>query len=282
MTIATAEKTRLQALVRKWNATIKEKIGGEQIHRAGLFGQMPQESRVDVAAEETPGSIHGGKGLIQWTGSRFTQTTDPIGLRTFAQLRGKPWQDEETQILFMCRELGPGGPYHHVWQAILTTTTLKASTETIMARYEGPAGWQQEIPNPGSTTANLPRRLEGANIAFAEIQKIEGAPIVVDTSGTGTKAPAPSTTGADLLSVEQAVESFANQLFFSKLPAAAPIVSMIENAVVNPILPSINATLGKQIDSNDAAHAVFNFGVLAIGFLATKFITPAVAPKIGA
>ena len=176
-------QARIEALVRQFDPLFESLVGGASEDRAAIWGQMEQEANSDPAAEESKGSAHLGIGLIEWTGPRHTQFVQ------FAQSLGKPWQDAGTQVRFIGQELN--GPYKHVWEQIKSAaTTLRTKTETAMGLYEGPAGWQQEIKSYGSTTAGMPRRLQGAQWALAAIQQLKGTKPVTDTSNVATAAPA--------------------------------------------------------------------------------------------
>jgi hypothetical protein len=178
-------QAKLEALVRQLDPLFESLVGGQPEDRAAIWGQCEQESNANPAAIEKPGSSNGGIGLFQHTSHR-RHDPFPNGLEAFAAHYGKPWSDAETQLRFVGQELI--GTYAHAWHQITTVaTTLRTKTETAMGLFEGPADWQKEIGDPGSTTAGLPRRLQGATWALAVIQDLKRKEKPMsDTSGVGT------------------------------------------------------------------------------------------------
>jgi hypothetical protein len=85
-------------------------------------------------------------------------------------------------------------------------------------------------------------------------------------------------TAAQVDSVFQEAETMGNQALARFVPGAAPIVLLIEHMVINPMLPALEKSLAAQINSNEAAKAVFNLVMLGLGFVAGKFLPPGVTP----
>jgi Phage tail lysozyme len=178
-------QSRLEPIVRQWDPLLESLIGGAPEDRAAIWGQCEQESNFNPAAIEKPGTNIGGIGLIQWTG-QTEHNPRRRNFERFAAERSKPWQDVETQVRFIAHELKDPEAYAHAWHQITRiATTPRAKVETAMALYLAPARWQEEIRNPGSTTAGLPRRMRGAAWALAVIMAAKrGDGKVSDTSGT--------------------------------------------------------------------------------------------------
>lgn len=245
-------EARMRIFVREFDSLFESLVGGTPEDRAAIWGQGEQESNANPAAEEQPNSDRYGIGFWQHSFDRHT------GLVDYAEkVTGKPWSDMETQVRFVAQELN--GPYAHVWSQIKdVATTLQSKTETAMALFEGPAHWREEIKNPGTTSAGLPRRLKGAEWALSEIK---------------SKGPIMTDTQTQLAGLEQNLETAANALVTKQFPQFAPLVSTLEKALVEPLLPAINAKLGVTIDSNQAAHAVFELLVLGVGY-GLSFLLP--------
>lgn len=76
-------------------AAALSKAGYSATSVAGILGNLKQESQLSPTA----GNLQGGPfGIAQWQGSRLED------LKRFAQRRGKPVQDLETQIAFLLQE----------------------------------------------------------------------------------------------------------------------------------------------------------------------------------
>jgi len=251
--------TPLQKIVRQWDGLLESLIGGQDIHRAALWGQCLQESAGNPAAEEFPGQNKGGFGLWQHTGSRATE------LKQFASSLGKPWQDAEAQVRFVGHECQPNGPEAHAWAQIQKTTTIEAATETAMLLYERPAT-QGGPPTYG--TARLDVRIKGAQQALAVITAQQGEGQVTDTSGVSAATPAQAILDK-LNNLEQKIEQIGNQVVSAQAPQAAGIISLVES-LINPMLPALNAKLGAQIQSNALAVAIVDGLTLVATFFAQR------------
>ncbi len=278
--------TPLQRIVLQYDDRVRERIGGQDIHRAAVWGQSKQEANENPAAEERPGSDTFGIGLIQWSFSRHTQLVD------FAYKRNKSWQDLETQVDFICFELGPpdpmvpgSGAYHSKWLLIQRTTTLQAATETVMAYYEAPAGWQQEIKKYRSTTANMPRRLAGAQEAFDAIQMLHKPATALPKPQEKPMAEVPATTEpsnaeilAELRALRQQVETVGEQ---AAVKFGVPImaVQLVEHVIINPLLDRMDPQIAAKIDGNATAEAIVHVLGMAANwgaqFLSGKLALPA-------
>lgn len=256
-------QARIEALVRQFDPLFESLVGGASEDRASIWGQSEQEANANPAAEEVKGSTHLGIGLIQWTGPRHTQ------LIQFAQSLGKPWQDTEAQVRFIGQELN--GPYKHVWQQITTVaTTLRSKTETAMGLYEDPSGWQDEIKKYGSTTAGMPRRLQGAQWAFSAIQQLKGTK-VTDTSNVPATAPAAPQQQINVLADwikknEVAAETAIKGILVAKgVPGF--VIDLLFN-VLNPVIDQMTANLHPE-----------DIGKLLVEHIITPFLANLTAKK---
>jgi hypothetical protein len=178
----------LEQLVKDWDPLLSELVPSlNPTHRAALWGQTLQESNAKPTAEEFLGQQKGGKGLWQHTGDRLRRTKPdaPMGLMDYAASVGKPWSDTETQVRYTASELVPGGIRAHAREQLEKTTSPEAAAATAMAYFEAPRDWEKEIQHPGTTTANLPRRIDGTYKALAVIQAAQpGAKPVTDNPPT--------------------------------------------------------------------------------------------------
>ena len=76
-----------------------------------------------------------GRGLVQWEkGGRYD--TDNINLVSFAQSRGKQWNDMNSQIDFILYELNNHPEYKEVKNIINTSKTVNEATKVFLERYE--------------------------------------------------------------------------------------------------------------------------------------------------
>jgi hypothetical protein len=241
---------RLETIVGQFDPLLKSLIGGQNIHRAAIWGQAAQESNFDPAAEEIKGSDHGGKGLLQWTGPRFTN-----GLRPFAQQLGKPWQDAEAQVRFIAHELAPGGAENHSWAQTQKTSTVEAATETFMLDYERPA-LQGGPPTYG--TARLDRRITGAKASLAVIQAANtGDGKVTDTSAIAPAAATRDNVLADWIKKnEVSAETVIRQLLVAKgVPGFA--VDLVFS-ILNPLIEQMTSNVHPNDIANLIAEHVIN------------------------
>jgi hypothetical protein len=101
---------------------------------AAIVGNFMQEAT--PAIDPTIAQPHGlGRGIGQWSvGGRFD--TDNLNLVAFAQSKGKPWTDYNTQLEFVWAELG--GPYKHVLNQLQSAGRDRtAATAIVSSQYEG-------------------------------------------------------------------------------------------------------------------------------------------------
>lgn len=201
----------LEQIVAEFDPLFASLAGGTAEDRAAIWGQALQESNFNPAAVERPGTNQGGIDLWQHTASRRRE------YEAFATSQGKPWQDIATQVRFVAQELK--STYAHAWSQICNVAkTLQAKVETAMGLFEAPANWEQEIKNHGSTTANFPRRFDGAKRALAAITAAQpGAKPVTDTSNVATAEVVAEPSGLHKLAQwvqdnEGLAESFARGL----------------------------------------------------------------------
>jgi hypothetical protein len=167
--------------------------------------------------------------------------------------------------------------YKAVADQVRQARTRDEAVDIIGIHYEGPADYQS------SRQARINGAIRAQNVRLALEQE------KASMAGPATPAPgipaapaastAPSATGAQLMGAELAAEALANQALLKLVPGVAPIVQMIENTVINPFLPSVNAALGKNIDSNQAAHAVFVVGLTVLGMAVKYFVPSAQQPR---
>jgi Phage tail lysozyme len=246
-------QARLVALVKELDPEFESLVGGKPEDRAAIWGQVEQESNADPAAIERPGTNLGGVDLWQHTGPRRR------AYEAFAAAAGKPWQDARTQMRFVAQELKT--IYAHAWNQICNVaTTLQSKVETAMGLFEAPASWQQEIKNPGSTIAGLPRRLQGAQWALSAINQLKGKPPVTDTSGTTTTQPTPTVASnvlADWIKKNEVpAETVIRQLLVAKgVPGF--IVDLIFSAL-NPIIDQMVSNIHPEDIGNLIAQHVIN------------------------
>src|SRR5437899_407385 len=114
----------IEQLVRPWDPLMASLLPHTRpLDRAAVWGQTPQESNCNPAAQEIPGSSQGGIGLWQHTGPRRR------GLEAFAAARGKPWQDPETQVRFVCQELL--GDHAKTLIQVAKTSSVPAAAGTV-------------------------------------------------------------------------------------------------------------------------------------------------------
>lgn len=241
----TAQDDRLAALVKQFDGLVAQLIGGQPIHRAALWGQTLQESGANPAAVEMPGTSKGGIGLWQHTGSRRRD------LEAYAAARGKPWSDAETQVRFACKELAADGPENRAWVQTCKTTSLQAATETVMGLYERPADWEAEIKKPGSTTANLPRRLAGATTALPICQTTQGTKPMNDTP-TVPATPTVQPTTQSIADAIQRIETNLEAVIAKQAAAQGGIVAMLVPIAISFLeradLPHLIEAKVKEID----------------------------------
>ncbi|OYX41664.1 hypothetical protein B7Y94_04670 [Candidatus Saccharibacteria bacterium 32-49-12] len=151
---------------------------------AGVAGNLVVESgdqNINPAAEEFPGEDRGGKGVVQWTAARWRGQD---GLRAFAEHKGTPWQDMNTQMEFILWEVGkgaawdgkPGGAERRGWEATLNETTPAAAAETWMLRYERPG-----VPH-------LDRRISAAERIFSEYGSADLGNVTIGSANCGAGA----------------------------------------------------------------------------------------------
>jgi hypothetical protein len=231
----------LSSIVTQFDPLMKQLVGGQDIHRAAIWGQIKQESNADPAAVEKAGTNEGGIGLIQWTGPRRRL------LEAYAQQRNKPWQDLETQVRFMCVELH--GPESHRWEQIQKTTTLEAATETAMLQYERPA----------ISTANLPRRIQGAKEALAAIQAAKTQEKkMTDVSGVGEVAvtASPSHTLAKWIQDHEVPAEVLIKGFLISKGVPAPMLDTLFGYINRIDLSAIQDLLAKQPSPGEFAFGL--------------------------
>lgn len=94
---------------------------------AGWVGNFFQESGLNPARHQQGGGP--GRGLAQWeVGARFED------LKAFANKRGKPWTDMQTQLDFVWYELQ--GTENKAYKLIKATKTVEQAADAIVTWYE--------------------------------------------------------------------------------------------------------------------------------------------------
>lgn len=96
---------------------------------AGIMGNMQQESTFRFDIVEGMGTDisviddvkYSGIGILQWSFSRR------LALLLFATNKGKPWQDGETQLEFLLKEINESTRYVDMWNQ------LKSATDPVAA-----------------------------------------------------------------------------------------------------------------------------------------------------
>jgi hypothetical protein len=240
---------RLDGLVRQLEPLLESLVSprGEDFHYAAIWGQTPQESRANPAAIEKPGSNIGGIGLWQHTGITDNNPRRR-DLERFAASLGKPWQDPEVQVRFVARELNT--THAHAWAQTLKTTTPEAAAGTFMALFEGPAGWQQELHAPGTTTANLPNRIAGTKAALAVIRSLKpGADKMSDLSNAPAVRPIAANTEAIAAALTQM------QTRIEQLAQGAAVARGLPSPIVGMIISGVNMIGLPQMIANQIANA---------------------------
>lgn len=143
--------------------------GFSAVQAAGVLGNLVQESSLNPNARN-PGDGRDGSdsiGIAQWNAERAQ------ALRAFAQARGKPVNDLETQVDFMIAELG--GREGRAGAALRAARTVDEATAAFIG-YERPKGWSEANPRGGHGWANRLRQAQrlastGATVDQAELIK---------------------------------------------------------------------------------------------------------------
>jgi hypothetical protein len=101
----------------------------------GIVSNLGVETGYTYDPSTVQGDNGPGRGLAQWErGGRYD--ADNINLVSFAQSRGKPWNDLNTQIDFIIHELNTHPEYKEVKNIINTSKTINEATEVFLTRYE--------------------------------------------------------------------------------------------------------------------------------------------------
>lgn len=120
---------------------------------AGVVGNLIQESSLRTGARN-PGDGRDGSdsiGLAQWNSARARM------LKQFADARGKPVTDRETQLEFVWQELN--STESRAFQRLKQAKTVDEATAAFIG-FERPQGWTENNPRGGHGWSN---RLAHAN-----------------------------------------------------------------------------------------------------------------------
>lgn len=137
----TPQKHQKEEIKAKPRARTKEQYIYDKLTRGGLtpiatigiIANLKAESRLDPTIKQIGGGP--GRGLIQWEkGGRFD--TDRINLVSFANKRGKPWIDFDTQIDFILYELDNHPEYIRVKKLLNQATNINDATILFLTKYE--------------------------------------------------------------------------------------------------------------------------------------------------
>jgi len=125
-----------QAAADLWKWLIGQ--GLSEAGAAGVMGNLNQESTLDPSLEESGGT---GIGLVQWSFGRAD------ALRNFAQSKGKPWQDLNTQLEFLLSEINSDSTWSSMWQQLKTIQDVDAATALFHDTFEKSADRERGIYN---------------------------------------------------------------------------------------------------------------------------------------
>ena len=125
-----------QAAADLWRWLIGQ--GLSEAGAAGVMGNLNQESTLDPSLEESGGT---GIGLVQWSFGRAD------ALRNFAQSKGKPWQDLNTQLEFLLSEINSDSTWSSMWQQLKTIQDVDAATALFHDTFEKSADRERGIYN---------------------------------------------------------------------------------------------------------------------------------------
>lgn len=104
--------------------------GYSEAATAGIMGNLHQESGLNPSKHQANGGK--GRGLAQWEkGGRYET------LLTFASKRGTKWDDLETQLLFIEKEMNDGGFISDV-EGFKKLKSIEEATEIFCNKYEIP------------------------------------------------------------------------------------------------------------------------------------------------
>jgi hypothetical protein len=95
---------------------------------AGIVSNLVFESTLSPTATNLAGGGQGALGLAQWRGARFD------ALKAYASSQGKPWQDPQTQLEFIDRELR--GSESFAGGLLRTATTPEQAAAAFSTAYE--------------------------------------------------------------------------------------------------------------------------------------------------
>lgn len=120
-----------------WGFQIITSRGYSPMIAAAMVGNWQVESYPDLRPWVTGDKINGvytAFGIAQWRGDRYK------ALQSFAESRGKAWDDFETQVLFGLQELFSGAE-RTSGALLLKARTIEEAT-AAMVSSERPAGWK--------------------------------------------------------------------------------------------------------------------------------------------
>ncbi len=125
------------------------KHGFTPVAAAGIIGNALQESSWN------PGSVGSGGGGL-WG---FTAHPNSLSdLQAFAASKGKPWNKAGIQTRFLLKHISP---------------ETKAAVNAARTPEQAAAAFMSGFERPYAPTANLPRRQQGARIAYEQIKQAE-------------------------------------------------------------------------------------------------------------
>lgn len=117
---------------------------------AGIIGNLKHESGLDPATIQGNGKGP-GHGLAQWEGPRLT------ALKNFANQRGSSWNDLQTQLLFIEKEMNEMGGWNNTYKKIKDPGQAAQSFEKNFERAGVPM-MSKRIAHAKNAFANKPSK----------------------------------------------------------------------------------------------------------------------------